>query len=208
MKLIQRSWAIVGEVRRAFIGLNLFYWGLMAVGMIYILFNPELQKTLWNAVGVGFSQGPLAPVMNAYQSGQVVTASIMTFVTNLLLGSVIQINLPSLLIPFSGLLMGAFRAVLWGFIFSPATSVVNVALIPHVGTIILEGEGYVLAMLAAYVQGKAFLWPRTVGVTSHRQGYVMGFKRSAQLYVLVILTLAVAAVYEAVDVIWIIPLFR
>ncbi len=208
MKLIQRAWAVVGEFRRAFIGLNLFYFGLMFGGMLYVLSNPELQKTLWNVVGAGWSQGPLAQVATAYETGQVIAASALTFVVNLIVGSVIYINLPSLLIPFIGLLTGAYRAVLWGFMFAPATSLVDATLIPHVGTIILEGEGYVLAMLAAYIQGKAFLRPSTVGATSHREGYVLGFKRSAQLYVLVVLTLAVSAVYEAIEVIWIIPLFR
>jgi hypothetical protein len=62
-------------------------------------------------------------------------------------------------------------------------------------------------LLATYVHGRAFLWPRTVGAESHRQGYLEGLKRTARLYVLVIVLLAVAAIYEALEVILLVPLF-
>jgi hypothetical protein len=57
--------------------------------------------------------------------------------------------------------------------------------------------------LAAYVQGKAFLWPRSVGAATRRQGYGVGVKRSVRIYMLVVLVLAVAAIYEALEVIFI-----
>jgi hypothetical protein len=63
-------------------------------------------------------------------------------------------------------------------------------------------------MFAAYVQGKAFLWPKTAGVESHKQGYLAGVKRLARLYWLVILLLGGAAVDEALEVIYLIPMFQ
>ena len=59
-----------------------------------------------------------------------------------------------------------------------------------------------------YVSGNAFLRPRSVGLTTHGGGYFNGLKQTASLYVLVTLLLAVAAVYEALEVIYIVPLFR
>lgn len=113
---------------------------------------------------------------------------------------IIWITLPSLVIPFSGLLLGAYRAILWGFLLSPTTPELRLVMIPHSLVLILEGQAYILAMLAAYVQGKAFLWPRSVGAATRRQGYGLGVKRSVRIYVLVVLLLAVAAVYEALEV--------
>lgn len=60
--------------------------------------------------------------------------------------------------------------------------------------------------LGAYVQARAFLWPKVVGVTGHGRGYLAGLQRTAWLYVLVITCLAVAAVYEALEVILMIRL--
>jgi len=193
----------IKESRRAYIVLNLVYYGLVICGMIYVAFNPSLQQSLIKLVGSAFTEGPLSAVGSAYTGGQVLQAMVLTFVVNLFLGSIAVITLPSLVIPFSGLLMGAYRAVLWGLLLSPTTPQIRLVMIPHSLVLILEGQAYILAMLAAYVQGKAFLWPRSVGATTRRQGYGVGAKRSARIYMLVVLLLAVAAIYEALEVIFI-----
>ena len=81
-------------------------------------------------------------------------------------------------------------------------------MIPHSLTLLLEGQGYILALLAVYVSGNTFLRPRSVGLKTHGEGYVAGLQQTASLYILVTLLLAVAAVYEAMEVIYIVPLFR
>ncbi len=205
MKAIQGALSLVKESRRAYIALNVLYYGLIIGGMIYVAFDRSVQKSLVEAIGSTFTTGPLALVGKAYTGGQVLMAIVLTFVVNLGLGSFAEITLPSLVIPFSGLLVGAYRAVLWGLIFSPPpVEITGERLIFGALTLILlilEGQGYVLTMLAAYIQGKAFISPQSVSVTTHRQGYWVGVKRSARLYLLVVLVLAVAAVYEATFVI-------
>jgi hypothetical protein len=79
-------------------------------------------------------------------------------------------------------------------------------MIPHSLTLIIEGQAYVLTLLAAYIQGRAFLWPKTIGLERHGQGYLEGLKRAGKLYVLVILTLLVAAIYEVIEVVIMIQL--
>ena len=206
MKVLRSALEIVKECRRAYIVLNVVYYGLVVVGMIYVAFNPSLQKTLLEAAGGAFTSGPFAAVGSAYSGGQVLSAVALTFVVNLIVGSIAVITLPSLVIPFSGLLVGAYRAVLWGLMLSPAAPELRLIMVPHSLTLILEGQAYILAMLAAYVHGRAFLWPQSVDATSRRQGYVIGVKRSLRMYVLVVLVLAVAAVYEALEVILLIKL--
>ena len=203
-KMVRSSLAVVREHRRAYLILNLLYYGLIVAAMAYAAFNPDLQRTLWTEVGKGFSTGPLEELVGAYSGGQVLLAAILTFAVNLLGGSFVYITLPSLIIPFSGLLVGVYRALLWGLLFSP-TAELGAGLIFHLPTIILEGQAYVLAMLAAYVQGIVFLRPKkSVGVRTHRQGYWEGVKLSVRVYLLVVVVLLVAAVYEAVSVIFII----
>lgn len=199
----------VREFRRAYIVLNLIYYGLIVCGMIYSAFNRSSQQSLLEAVGSGFAEGPLAPVMDAYSGGQVLLAIALTFVVNLSIGSFASITLPSLVIPFSGLLIGAYRATLWGVIFSPITFEVSgrrmISGLLILILIFLEGQAYVLTMLAAYIHGRAFLWPRGAGAATRRQGYWLGVKHSARLYLLIILLLAVAAIYEPLVAIYVIP---
>lgn len=207
MRLLQPAFDVIRQNRKAYIALNAVYYGLVILAMIYVFTNPSLQRNLLDAVGQSFAEGPLSAVSDAYTGAQVIPAMLLTFVVNLLLGSFAEITIPSLIVPFSGLLMGVIRAVLWGLLLSPAEPTLAGAMIPHSLTLLLEGQGYVLAMLAAVAHGRAFLWPGSVGVQGHARGYLTGLKQSAWLYVLVALVLAIAAIYEALEVIFLAPLF-
>jgi hypothetical protein len=198
----QGALAVVREHRRAYVILNLAYYGLVLVGLAVAALYRPVQESLYEAVGMAFGEGgTFAPVTEAYIGGEVFKAIGLTFVINLLLGSFASITLPSLIVPFSGWLVAAYRAVLWGILYCP---VPGVELSPSnilfgataVILLLLEGQGYVLAMLGAYVQGQAFLFPKRAGVENWRQGYLLGLKQSARVYVLVILTLIVAALWE------------
>ena len=198
-RLFGQPLQIIRAHQRAYLGINIFYYTLILVGMVYAAFNPELQQAVLKQVGVAFTQGPLQAVGDAYVNTQIVQATALTFLVNLFIGSFATITLPSLIIPFSGFLMGGYRALLWGLIYSPTTPDMQFILIPHALTLLIEGQAYVLALFAAFVQGKAFLKPRSVGTTSHREGYWIGLKLTAQLYILIVAVLLIAAVYEVLE---------
>jgi hypothetical protein len=169
--------------------------------MVYTAFDRSLQQALMEDVGGALTEGALAPVLDAYTSERALLAIGLTFGINLVVGSLGSITLPSLVIPFSGLLVAGLRAVMWGVLFSPQiVAGVGVGELGAgfmvVGLLLLEGQAYVLAALGAYVQGRAFLWPRRVGATGRGQGYWYGLKEQARLYLLVALVLLVAALYE------------
>jgi hypothetical protein len=56
-------------------------------------------------------------------------------------------------------------------------------------------------MLAAYTQGLALFRP-------HSEGYVAGLRRTGSMYVLIAMLLAIAAAYEAPEVIYLGPLLK
>lgn len=204
--LLKSTWMLVQENKRVYIALNAIYYGLVIVSMIYVAFNQELQQSLMNEIGAQFMTGPLAFVGEAYINTRVFPAIAATFFVNLLLGSLGAITLPSLIIPFSGILVGIYRAILWGLLLSPAHPDIRMAMLPHSLTLILEGQAYILAMLAAYLQGRAFLFPKSVGLESRLKGYGEGLKRTGKLYLLIILTLLIAAIYEVIEVVILIQL--
>ncbi len=201
MNALRGAWGIVTDYRRPYLILNATYYGLVVLGMTYVaIVDPALQEQLLSTVEGAFAEGPLAAVGGAYLGGHVFAAAVLTFVVNLSVGSLLSLTLPSLIVPFSGLLVAAYRAVLWGLILAPTSTELALVMIPHSLTLLLEGQAYILSMLAVYVQGKAFLWPDSVGAANRSQGYVTGLKLSARLYLLVVLVLAVAAIYEALEV--------
>ncbi len=206
--LLKSAWGLVQENRRAYIVINIVYYGLVAICMVYVAFNQELQEELMNLVGAGFMTGPLSFVGQAYLNAQVFTAILATFFVNLFVGSFGTITLPSLIIPFSGFLIGIYRAVLWGLLLSPANPDMRLIMIPHSLTLIIEGQAYILTLLAAYIQGRAFLLPKSVGLESRARGYLEGLKRTGKLYLLVILTLAIAAIYEVIEVVIMVKYFQ
>jgi hypothetical protein len=201
MNLIKSAWAFIQENRNAYIIINIVYYGLVAACMVYAAFNQPLQDELLKTVGAAFMTGPLSFVGTAYVNAQVFTAILVTFFVNLLIGSLASITIPSLIIPFSGFIIGMYRAVMWGLLLSPAHPELRIVMIPHMLTLIIEGQAYILTLLAAYIQGRAFLRPATVGVEGHGKGYLEGLKRTLKIYALVVLTLAVAAIYEVIEVV-------
>lgn len=206
--LIKSAWDLVQQNRKPYIVFNVLYYGLVVLGMIYVAFNQPLQKMLMEQVGATFTgSGPLSFVGQAYVDARVFSAIAVTFLVNLLIGSFATMTLPSLVIPFSGLLLGVYRAILWGLLLSPASPDMRMVMIPHSITLLIEGQAYILTMLAIYLQGRAFLLPRTVGAESRLKGYVEGLKQTGRIYVLVILTLAVAGVYEVIEVVLMVNFF-
>ncbi|MDD5418998.1 MAG: hypothetical protein PHV57_04035 [Methanomicrobiaceae archaeon] len=205
-RMFREAIEILKESSRAYLAMNAAYYGLIIIGMIAIAFDPALQQELLQLVGGAFEEGPLAVVGEAYGSADVLSAVVLTFAVNLGLGSFLSITLPSLIVPFSGLFVGGYRALLWGLLFSPTTPEMARLMIPHALTLILEGQAYIIVMLAAFLQGKAFLWPKTVRAKTRRQGYRAGLRLSLRLYLLAVVILAIAACYEVFEAIYLIPL--
>jgi hypothetical protein len=190
------------EHRRAWLGMNLLYFGTVALGMLAVLVNPAMQQSLLQSAGQAFSPtGTLGPLVQAYTEGRLGMAILLTFLVNLVLGSFLVLSLPSLVIPFAGILMGLLRAWLWGVLFSPFGTEMQAGLLPHALTVLLEGEAYVVAMLGVWL----WWWPvlRTPG--RRWQLWRDGLALQGRIYSVVALLLAIAAIYEALEVILLLP---
>lgn len=213
LKALHGAVHAIRDAKRSYVVSNLVHYGLVACGMAYAAFDRSVQQSLLETVGTALTEGPLATVAEAYGTEQVVVAVALTVGINLAGGSFASITLPSLIIPFSGLLVAGIRAVTWGLLFSPqsvsgVTSGEAVIGVLFIGLVILEGQGYILAEMGAYLQGRALLWPQRVGAIGHRQGYWHGLKDEARSYVLVALALLVAAVYEVWFAVAAVPALR
>lgn len=211
MIAFKRSFGLLRTFIRPLLLVNLFYFGVVGAGMAYGSWDRDAHEAIASSI-TGQAPDALPAVFRAYREGHFAAAVALTFVVNLFVGSLFFITGPSLVVPFSGIVLGGVRAMIWGFIFAPSLSGVTGADLLKgllIGVLLLlEGEGYVLAMLASYVQGKSFLFPAISGAAGHWQGYKLGLNRALQLYVSVAFTLAVAALYEATLVIWIVPLIK
>lgn len=206
-------------------GVHLAYFGLVMAASVLIYRLPEVQAVLLSLVRdeIGSSQGPLGIAGKAYGSGSIPLAAVVTFLINLLLGTLVSITLPSIIVPGSGALLAALRSVSWGLLLAPTFVLNAFAMLPHSGTILLEGEGYILAtffglLVPIYlVRSSPAEVPDSMAVPdsevaasepvppSRAETILSRFGRAAllniQASVLVAVVLAVAACWEATEVI-------
>lgn len=187
---------------KGYAAMNILYYGLVAIAMAYSFLHPEVQGTFMGEVETGFEEA-LPLLIEAYRSGNFPLAVALTFSFNLFLGSFVYITLPSLIIPFGGVITGCVRAVLWGIILAPTTPELAQAMTLHSIVLVLEGQGYIIAMFATYLQWKGIVKPASAGEKSRRKAYVVGIKKTAHIYVLVVVLLATSAFYEAFELIYI-----
>jgi hypothetical protein len=198
---LRPSFALIRENRGAYLALNLLFFGLVFLGFIVAALDPPVQKALQAALRADLDHGRLAPVADLYRSGNIPLAVLVTFLVNAVIGAFAGITLPSSLIPFSGFVVGCYRAAIWGLSLARTDPRMLLAMIPHSLTLVLEGEAYVVAMFGCYLWGKWLIRPAGAGFPNAREARRAGLRANLQLYRLILLLLAVAAVYEAIEVI-------
>jgi hypothetical protein len=182
-------------------GVHLAYFGLVLVCAVGIYEMPDVQTLLMTSVQGAFtsSKGVIGETGRAYLSGNVPRAAAMTFLVNFLLGALAVITLPSLILPGFGVVMATFRAITWGLLFGPTTVAMAFAMLPHVWTMLLEGEAYILATLFSLLIPVHLVQASKGSTVLGRFGRVVLLNVQASL--LVALVLAVSACYEAIEVI-------
>jgi hypothetical protein len=188
--------------RRLTWGVHLGYFSLYLLGAWAAYEGPDVHNALQAIIQANIRHGGglLELAGNAYSSGNIARAALATFAINFLVGSLAVLTLPSCVIPGCGAVLAALRALVWGFILAPVTSQQALGMLPHAGTLLLEGEGYILATFFGLMLAVSLF--RSDPTTSPLNNYTRGILLNLKGSVLVALVLAVAAVYEATEVIW------
>lgn len=171
-------------------------YGTLFTGMAIALFLPAYHLMLLEVTTQQFESGGLAYVADAYASGNIPLAAAMTFVNNYFMATVATTALPSLFIPFAGVLINALRFGLVGFVMSPMSADMASTYIFHSITLTLELEAYVIAVFAIC------LWPISIARSFRHDGeWKIGLKAMASGTLLTGIMLAIAALYEAASLI-------
>lgn len=198
--LLERAWEILVKNRYPYFVLNILYYGLMILLMAYIAFNAPLQNRVLQSSGPIYMGGALRMNDKAAVDEEVIKVMGMTFLVNVLGASYGNITLPSFIIPFVGIFLGLYRAIMLGIVFSPFNADIRQIIIPHIPTLFIEGQACVLAMLGAYIQGRAMFWPKSIGQTSRWKAYVEGVRQTGTLYMFIMAILFISAVYGVIEV--------
>ena len=182
-------------------GVHLVYFALVMAGALLIYAVPVVQVVLLEKVheALATKSNPLGIAGQAYLSGNIPRAAAVTLLVNYLLGSLAYITVPSMLLPGSGVLLASGRALAWGLILAPAMPTLAFAMLPHSLTLLLEGEGYILATFFGLIIPIYVLRRSLGGNPFTRFGRALLLNLKAQIWIA--LVLAMAAIYEATEVI-------
>ena len=182
-------------------GVHLVYFGLVIAGSALVYNLPDVQAVLLSSVrdALRASSGPLASAAQAYGTGSIPRAAATTFVINFFLGSIVMLTAPSMIVPGSGIFLAGLRSLAWGLLLAPTITVLAYTMLPHSGTLLLEGEGYILATLFGLLIPIHIIQSSLGGTPLSRFGRVLWLNILANFWVAVVLV--VAACYEATEVI-------
>lgn len=187
----RRPFRVIRQNLRVYLIINAAAFGLTLVGLVIGLLFPNLVADRAAALeddGTGelvrwlFNTPPLFA---------------LTILGVNLFHAAVTIVLPSLIVPFAGLASFGYWAVQTGVTILPQSPIGWVAFIPHSLTLVIEFQAYVLLLLGAYLIGKYWLFPRSVGAMNRRQGYVRGLQRLGLLALPAFALLIVGAIWEA-----------
>jgi uncharacterized membrane protein SpoIIM required for sporulation len=145
------------------------------------------------------TQQPFTSIFQSLQAGELVKAILVTFLVNLTSGAFLTTTLPGI-VPLVGSLGTIAVTVLRGFVvgitYPEVLSSSFGGFVLGFGTMILELGAYVFSGAAGINIALTPIMPRRYGVQSRWAAFRMAWKDAAKVYLLVIILLALGAVWE------------
>jgi uncharacterized membrane protein SpoIIM required for sporulation len=185
--------ALLVLVALLYVGSYLAGWYLISIkSPIAVETSRGLQESV-------LTQQPFTSILQSLEGGELLKAILVTFLVNLTAGAFLTTTLPGI-IPLVGSLGTIAVTLLRGFVIGIAYPEVlsssPVALALGLGTMILELGAYVFSGAAGINIALAPVLPRRHGTQSRWTAFKMAWKDAARIYVIVIILLALGAVWE------------
>ncbi len=199
-RFLRKPVQIIRDNFRAYLIINAIVYGSVIAGMVAALVFPNLGA---NQVATLEDSGTTGLVRSLLNTPWLFSLTILG--VNVSVG-VLYIVLPSLIVPFAGIPIFAYRAFTLGLLLAPITSIKAVAMIPHSLTALIEFQAYALLMFGAYILGRSWVRPATIGARNHRQGYVRGLQQLGWLSLSALPLFIVGAIWEALSLGYLVPL--
>lgn len=177
---------------------NLVVYGTLVMTMIVTVYIPGLKDVGLRSTEAFLESPGSLVVVEAYASGSIVRAALLTLLGNLLFAALATTTLPSLVIPFFGVVATIGRAVFIGMPYAPTSREELIAVVVASPVLLIEFQAYVLAMLGSIILWRSTFGYRQRNVSSAWHGYLAGTKDNIRLYPVIILVLLGIASIEAV----------
>lgn len=193
-RFLRKPFQIIRANFRAYLIINAIVYGLVIAGLVAAMLFPSLgatQVTILEDNGTGNLVRSL--IYNPWLFALTILG------VNVMTGA-LSIVLPSLIVPFAGIAVFAYKAFTLGLALAPTTKNMAVGLIPHSLTALIEFQAYALLMFGAYILGRSWIYPATIGARNRRQGYVRGLQQFGWLSLTALPLFIVGAIWEAFSI--------
>ena len=194
-RFLRKPLQIIRDNFRAYLIINAIVYGLVIAGFIAAMVFPNLGA---NQVATLEDNGTGDLVRSLLYNPWLFALTILGI--NAIRWGVLAIVLPSLIVPFAGIAIFAYKAFTLGLAMAPTTAIAVVGLIPHSLTILIEFQAYALLMFGAYIHGRSWIRPATIGARNRRQGYVRGLQQLGWLSLSTLPLFIVGAIWEAFSI--------
>lgn len=186
---------------KLFLASNAALFGLFILGVLAGVAFPGLHDSLVSFIQQATSEGPIGAAESTLKAGDIASGTWLIFSHNYAI-TIIVGAIPSLIFPPWILLFFGAQFFVFGVVYSFPASLANPALlVPLIGTLLLEGEGYVIAIFAALRLAEALIWPGRFGERSAAGAYVRAVIDNGKLLLVAGAVLAVAAFFEAASIV-------
>ena len=199
-QFLRKPFQIIRDNFRAYLTINAIVYGLVITGMVAAMVFPNLGATQLATLE---DNGTGDLVRSLINTPWLFALTILGI--NVITVGVLLIVLPSAIVPFSGIALFAYKAFTLGLALAPTTKIMAVGLIPHSLTILIEFQAYILLMFGAYLLGRSWIRPATIGAQNHRQGYIRGLQQLGWLSLTALPLFIVGAIWEAFSLRYMVP---
>ena len=201
MRLLSAPLQVIRDDLRAYLVMNAVVYGVLVLGLVIGILVPAIPAALVAQFTGSGANGLVQSV-----SSNVWAFALVIFLVNAIPTALLQITVPSLVVPFLGVAFFTLNVLRLGIQLAPTDSASAWTLLPHSVTMIVEFQAYVLLMFGGYLLGRSWIRPATIGADTRGQGYRRGLAKLGRLWVPALVLLVIGAVYEAVEITYLVPL--
>jgi len=193
IQAVRRIRVLIALVALLYIGSYLAGWYLISIKSTIAV---ETSRGLQESV---LTQQPFTSILQSLQGGELLKAILVTFLVNLTTGAFLTTTLPGI-VPLIGSLgtiaVTLLRGFMIGVTYPEVLSSSPSAFALGFGTMILELGAYVFSGAAGINIALAPILPKRYGTQSRWMALKMAWKDAAKIYLIVIILLALGAVWE------------
>ena len=185
--------------KKTFYFIHALFFGEILFAMMLGILTPMNNMYINHFLSSAFTNGPLTMVTRAYESGNIIWASMATFGWNYFVATLVLTLAPSIVFPPWGLIKNALSFGLIGFAMAPLWTDLNDNMTYHSLTMVFELEAYIVVCFAITVYAIRII--RGLRGGRLQEQYLDGLRCLGSGALVAGLLLFFAAIYEATTII-------